>query len=189
MNVKEIIKKFKLALRAENLVDYKTSDGLVISTDELVVGADVTMVDQEGVEVPATDGEYILEDQTVIVVVEGKISEVKLPEEPLETPEAETPEVEVEVPLAEEAPKSGETMPEAPATDMEELVKRIEKLEAENLEFKQLLIEMAEKNSKEELKQEIKMSKVEKPLKTQDVEKQTIQSNSKLDNIFKNMYK
>lgn len=77
MNVKEIIKKFKLALRSENLVAYNTSDGLVINTDDLSVGSTVTVINPDGTETPAPDQEYVLDDGTNVTVIDGVITEIE----------------------------------------------------------------------------------------------------------------
>jgi len=65
----------------------KTSEGveLTLDTTEVVEGANVTIKDAEGNEVPAPEGEHILEGGQVITVSGGKIVAVgeKVEEEPM----------------------------------------------------------------------------------------------------------
>ena len=89
------------------------------------VGESVAIVDEEGNETPAEDGEYGLEDGTVIVVVEGKVSEIRVPEKPEETPAEEPKEEPVQA--EEETP---ETVAE-PTEDVDALKERIANLEQE----------------------------------------------------------
>jgi hypothetical protein len=69
-----------------------------VSDEGAVVGSDVMVIDADGNETPAPNGEHELADGTMIVVADGKITEVKeaMAEEP-ETPATPaTPEVDVE---------------------------------------------------------------------------------------------
>ena len=108
-----------------------TDKGLISyeSDNELPeVGESIYLVDEEGNESVAADGEYTLEDNTVIVVAEGKCSEVREPvkeEEPVE----ENVEAEDD---PEEAPAE-ETPAEEPASvsEVDALKERIRNLEAE----------------------------------------------------------
>lgn len=86
------------------------TDKAVLSFDgeELAVGTEVFVIDENGDAQPAEDGEYIAEDGKTIVVAEGKVAEIKEAEaEPEAEPEAEEPEVveaeetPVEEPLAQ----------------------------------------------------------------------------------------
>lgn len=67
------------------LMDVKTLDGKTISVDKLEVGGVCTI---DGA--PLADGEYVLEDNSTLVVVGGIITEIK-------APEAASTEVEVEM--------------------------------------------------------------------------------------------
>ena len=71
---------------------------LVHDAEELVVGTDVFVEDEEGNRTPAEDGIYTMEDGKRIKVAEGKVAEILEPEDEAE---AETTE-EVEVEAAEE---------------------------------------------------------------------------------------
>ena len=97
------------------------------------VGESVAIVDEEGNETPAEDGEYGLEDGTVIVVVEGKVSEIRIPEKPVEEPAQEEPvQAEDEEP-AEETPaeEPAQSEPSVSVDEVEALKERIKNLEEE----------------------------------------------------------
>ena len=88
----------------------KTDKGdLVYNTESLEVGSEVYTEDESGENVPAADGEYILEDGRTIVVVESKVTEIKEKEEaPAEPEQMAEPEI------------PAEPAPEAPATPAED---------------------------------------------------------------------
>ena len=59
---------------------------LVHDAEELEVGIDIFVEDEEGTRTPAPDGEYVTEERTKIIVTDGKvkeITEVKAAEEPV----------------------------------------------------------------------------------------------------------
>ena len=73
----------------ETFATVKTAEGVELTIEgELAVGSKVTMKDTSGQLVPAPEGAHTLEDGTVIVILNGAISEIN--------PKAEQPEVEVE---------------------------------------------------------------------------------------------
>lgn len=74
---------------------------LVHDAEELEVGIDIFVEDEEGTRTPAPDGEYVTEERTKIVVADGKIKEITEIEGGGET-ETETAETETEVEAAEE---------------------------------------------------------------------------------------
>lgn len=82
----------KIVVIKERFNEYKTPDGTVLKVDgELSVGNSVMVVTEDG-EVPAPDGQYILEDETKFYVEDGvitKIGEEEEPENPEEMPENE----------------------------------------------------------------------------------------------------
>lgn len=98
-----------------------TDKGLLVwdGEDEPAVGLAVFVEDSEGNRTPAEDGEYALEDGTVLVVADGKISEIREAEEE----SAEEPNVEA---AEEPAP---EQEPEAPADN--DIERRLSRLESE----------------------------------------------------------
>ena len=91
------------------------------------IGESVSIVDEEGNETPAEDGEYKLEDNTVIVVAEGKVSEIREPEKPVEEPVAEPV---AEEPIENEEPAEPTDEPEQ-EDEMAALRERIANLESE----------------------------------------------------------
>ena len=74
---------------------------LVHDAEELEVGIDIFVEDEEGTRTPAPDGEYVTEERTKIVVADGKVKEITEIEGDGET-ETETAETETEVKAAEE---------------------------------------------------------------------------------------
>lgn len=73
---------------------------LVHDAEELEVGIDIFVEDEEGTRTPAPDGEYVTEERTKIVVADGKVKEITEIEENGET-ETETAETETTVEAAE----------------------------------------------------------------------------------------
>ena len=61
------------------LEDVILKDGNVLQVEKMEVGAMANMVTPDGV-MPAADGEYVAEDGTVIMVMGGLISEIKVAE-------------------------------------------------------------------------------------------------------------
>lgn len=103
--LKEGVKRLKVELSALISGDIKCAAVktdkavLVHNADELEVGIDVFVEDEEGTRIPAPDGEYVTEERTKIVVADGKVKEITEIEENGES-ETETAETEVK---AEEA--------------------------------------------------------------------------------------
>ena len=71
--LEKVIKLWKQIL---NLAEIATDKAVLIIDGELVEGAEV-FVEQDGEYVPASDGEYAVEDGRVIVVAEGKVAEIR----------------------------------------------------------------------------------------------------------------
>ena len=142
-------KFFKLAKAILKLEEVKTDKETLIIEGEIEVGKPVFVETEEG-PVPAADGEYKLEDETVIVIAEGVIAEVR----PVETPEEEVKPEELE----EEKPVE-ETPEEDPK--VAELEARIKELEAE-IETKDARITELEAKVAEQ-EEKLKMS-VEEPI-------------------------
>ena len=61
------------------LEDVILKDGTVLQVEKMEVGAMANIVTPEGV-MPATDGEYVAENDTIIMVMGGLISEIKVAE-------------------------------------------------------------------------------------------------------------
>ena len=105
------------------------------SEDDLKAGDEVFVEDAEGNRTAAADGDYTTEDSKVVVVVDGKVAEIKDAE--AEVAPEDTPSEEAEVEAAEEAPaeeqpaeepaeeepKEGDT--ESRLADLEKIVEAI----------------------------------------------------------------
>jgi len=104
-------------------IDVKTIDNRIMRVAELVVGAEVKEITEDG-EVDVEDREYELEDGMVLKVEDGKIVEFYTPEEEeAEEVEAESEE-EVEVEMSEEIEEEFTE----DDTQVEELVSNIKNL-------------------------------------------------------------
>lgn len=96
--------------------------GQVSINGEIAVGADVMVIDGDGNEVPAPDGEHVLVGVAKIKTEGGKIVEIM----PIE----EEPEVEIEIEAGNKEEKMEEVMPMPDhAKEMESMSERITKLE------------------------------------------------------------
>lgn len=105
--VAELKAKLAKAMLKESFAATKTDKAILVhETEELSVGTEVFVEDEEGNRTPAEDGIYTLEDGTRVKVTEGKVEEIL---------EAEAEETEVEA--AEETPE--ETPAEEYATKAE----------------------------------------------------------------------
>ena len=104
---------------------------LIYNTDMLEVGSEVFVEDENGENVPAADGEYILEDGRTVVVTEGKVTEIKEKEEAPAEPEMKPEEEQMvdEMPAEPETPAE----PEMPAENekVTALEERVATLEAQ----------------------------------------------------------
>ena len=100
---------------------------LIYNTDMLEVGSEVFVEDENGENIPAADGEYVLEDGRTVVVAEGKVTEIKEKEEAPAEPE--TPAEEQMVDETTETPAE----PAAPAENekVTALEERVATLEAQ----------------------------------------------------------
>lgn len=182
--------RLQLAKILASFKDLKTSNGILYwaSDEDLTVGLDVYLLNEDGEYVEAADGEYIDEDERVITVEAGKVVSIKdkEAEAPVEVaPVEEAPvDVNIEVNAEEEVPA-----PEAPVE--EPVVDAVEELRKEVNELYSivdaLIKEVAAMKDKEVAVEE-QLSKIgkmsaafsaEEEIKTID----TKSSNSKLDAI------
>lgn len=152
-------KLYKLAKMVLNLAEMKTDKGVLISDDEIEVGREVFIEDENGELVAAPDGEYTAEDGRVFVIVDGKVTEIREPEvidAPAEPAEEEAPvEEPVEEPLEEEQPEEpAKEEPEADPKDEE-----IARLQAQIEELNNIIAEKDEEIGK--LKAELEKSDAE----------------------------
>ena len=102
---------------------------LIYNTDMLEVGSEVFVEDENGENVPAADGEYMLEDGRTVEVEGGKVTEIKAKEE--ETPAA--PAMPAEEQMVDETPAETPAEPEMPAENekVTALEERVATLEAQ----------------------------------------------------------
>ena len=142
MDVKKLLTLKKALLQFAEVV---TDKGTLTIDGELAVGVDVYVGDE-----PASDGEYVLEDGRIVVVTEGKVSEIKEaePAEPTEPAE----------PVANAEPTEPATEPTEPAYDekqavINELTAKVADLEAELIEKENKITEL-----------EAKLAELEKPV-------------------------
>ena len=101
---------------------------LVHDAEELEVGIEVFVEDEEGNRTPAEDGIYTMEDGKRIKVTEGKVEEILEPEEEAEAEETTEEVVEAEETPAEEYATKAEV--EALAATVAELTAIVEALVA-----------------------------------------------------------
>lgn len=164
-----------------------TDKGLLsFDGDELEVGMNVSLVDEEGNETPAPDGEYATEDGIIYVIADGKCAEIKeVAKEDTTGDDVQPEDVTSE---EENAPEEPAEEPEAPAEEPEadDKDERIANLEAEVARLEEELGAARERiaeleRENEELKNkpaaapaEEEFEKITKPEKT---------GNRKLDNL------
>jgi hypothetical protein len=158
MDKNKLIENIKAQLKSlmtseVKFAEVKAGDLMITSQDEvLVVGSEVFTIDQDGNNVPLSDGDYTLDSGEVITVVSGKIEgmitttpeEVEAEDEvdETETPEqAEEPAVEEEVEVEDE-----DEMGKNKMAKMEERLAKCEK--------------MLEEMGKEKAAMEQKLSKI-----------------------------
>ena len=134
------LKKIKAVLRSllVEMGEVSTDKGILIwdGDEDIKVGDAVKGIDEEGNDIEVADGEYTTEDKKVIVVAEGKVTEIKEPEEmPAEEPTEEpTEELEDETPAEE--PKEDEKDAKIKALE--------EEIKAKDAEIEELKAKIAE---------------------------------------------
>jgi hypothetical protein len=138
------LKKIKAVLR--NLLvemgEVSTDKGILVwdGDEDIKVGDAVKGIDEEGNDIEVADGEYTTEEGKVIVVAEGKVTEIKEPEEmPAEEPTEEEKPVEAEGEPNEEPTEPVEDEKDAKIKALEEEIaskdKEIEELKAKIAEL------------------------------------------------------
>jgi len=129
MNKTKLIEKIKDQLKAivsneVKFAEVKAGDLMISSPDEeLVVGSEVYTIDQDGNNIPLSDGEYTLDSGVKIAVVAGKIEAIVSAEQP----EAET-EIEIEAAEDKTEDTGEDKMPEEEVKSEEELGDKEEKM-------------------------------------------------------------
>ena len=145
MDVKKLLTLKKALLQFAEVV---TDKGTLTIDGELAVGVDVYVGDET-----APDGEYVLEDGRIVVVTEGKVSEIK-EAEPAEPTEPAEPVANAEP----TEPTEPANEPTEPAYDekqavINELTAKVADLEAELIEKENKITEL-----------EAKLAGLEKPV-------------------------
>lgn len=150
-------KLFKTIKRAfVAFAEVKTDKGVLsyAGEEDLKVGDEVFVENEDGEAVAAADGEYTAEDGTIIVVAEGKVAEIKEKEVEEEPKAEETVEAEEEEPTDE--PKEDE-----PKTDeLDALRAEIEALKADVETLKKTLAELVEKPAAAPVEEEFEKTKI-----------------------------
>lgn len=148
--MKNLLKKLLV-----KLASVETEKGTLYFADELAVGVEV-FVDNENVE-PAADGEYAVEDGRIVVVADGKVTEIKEAEkEEVETPAEEKVEAEEEV-VKVETPAE----PTEPEKDeVAELKAEVESLKAEIEAIKETIAKIVEQPAGEPVEEQFEKVKV-----------------------------
>ena len=172
MSKLELIKT-KLAKLLLQFATVKT-DKAVLEYDgeELAVGTDVFVTDENGERKPAEDGNYVTEDEKTIVVADGKVTEILEKEEEVE-PEEEAPaeETNEEVTAEEETP--AEEVAEEPTEEpKDELADRVTALEAKVEELIAIVEKLLEKAEADNVAVEERLSKIEKMSASKTIEEE-----------------
>lgn len=119
-----------------------------IKTDKGELVVDKTL--EEGVEAyigenPAEDGEYVLEDERIVVIKDGKVAEIKEKEVEEEKEEEVEAEEDVKEEVEAEEVKEEEVVEEEVKEETTEEDVDVEALKAENEELKAKIVELEEK--------------------------------------------
>lgn len=152
MDKSKLLKLAKMVLSFEQT---ETDKGVLVHEGDLEVGKEVFIEDEQGELQPAADGEYIHEEE-VIIVAEGKVAEIRevKPEQPDEEQKTEQMDEATEAALAEKDARIAELEAALEAKDQELADKdaRIGELETELEDLKAKLAESDARSAEEELK-------------------------------------
>lgn len=147
----------KLRKSLLQLAEVETDKGVLVIESELAEGIEVFVEDENGEWIPAEDGEYMTEDK-VIVIVDGKVAELK-DKEPENEPDPKANEKmqepdEKDAKIAELEAKVAELETAAAEKDaaIEEKDAKIAELEATVAEQQEKLEMSAEKPAKDKVK-------------------------------------
>jgi hypothetical protein len=172
MNKKEILDEVKRLLFSKpvenKFLDAELVDGTKVRVDgELVADSAVFVIDAEGNETPAPDGEHLLSDgKTMVVTTDGKIVEVKEVEVEVEEVEEELVEEEVKMEVDEsvvaslvEKVKVLEEMIAVLKAEHEQLMGQKKMFESELSAVKDATVYLAEEFSKSPAGEKIEFKK------------------------------
>lgn len=145
-NMKKL-KKVKQILRSllVEMNEISTNRGILTwdGEEDIKIGDEVKGMDEEGNGIDIADGEYTTEDKKVIVVSEGKVSEIREPEE--ETQEEKPDEDNQEEPVKAEEETTDEPEDEPKEDEKDNRIKELEdEIAAKNAEIEQLKAKIAE---------------------------------------------
>ena len=179
--------KLMLQSMLEQFSQLSTDNGLLtwVGDEEMPEVGDIVMViDDEGNEVKAEDGEYRPDNGRVIIIEDGKVLEIRDEEKPAEEPAEEPQEEPVDEPKPEEEPaeepepeqepepepqEEPSEEPAEPEVDerdarIAELEARVAELEAENDELRARIKELEEKSAAFSASEEFeKINNIERP--------------------------
>ena len=124
-------------VKEDTFIDVKTVDGvsLRVKEEEITEGVQIYVVDEEGIETPAPEGEHVIEGKTITTDAEGKVVsvvETEVEEEVEEVEEVEAKECDCVGEEGCECDKKGEyeaEMSEEVAEEVNPMEARIEALE------------------------------------------------------------
>lgn len=164
LNIKEKMSKLFKTIRKAfvSFAEVKTDKGVLsyAGEEDIKIGDEVFVENEEGEVVPAADGDYTVEDGTVIVVVDGKVAEIKEKEE--ETVEETVEETKTEEAEEMEEEVVEETVEEEPKDDVIDALKaEIETLKSEIDAIKKTLADLIEKPAAEPVADEFEKVKTQ----------------------------
>ena len=135
--LKTMFSEVENEVKEDTFVDVKTVDGvsLRVKEEEITEGVQIYVVDEEGIETPAPEGEHVIEGKTITTDAEGKVVsvvETEVKEEVEEVEEVEAKECDCVGEEGCECDKKGEyeaEMSEEVAEEVNPMEARIEALE------------------------------------------------------------
>jgi hypothetical protein len=147
-----------------NFAEYKTTDEKILIVDDKVeVGVDAYTYDENGEKVIATDGDYMIEEVGLVVVKDGKVSEIK-PKEEEQTEEQEVEQkVEQEMSKVESVEDKNKEELEKFKSELQVISEKYDKLINVVDGMFKTFEKFAEQPIKEEEKKQIEVKVDEKP--------------------------
>ena len=135
-------------VKEDTFLDVKTVDGvsLRVKEEEIAEGVQVYVVDEEGIETPAPEGEHVIEGKTITTDAEGKVVsvvETEVEEEVEEVEEVEAKECDCVGEEGCECDKKGEYEAEM----SEEVIEEVNPMEARIEALEKSLSNIAESMS------------------------------------------
>ena len=146
--LKTMFSEVENEVKEDTFVDVKTVDGvsLRVKEEEITEGVQVYVVDEEGIETPAPEGEHVIEGKTITTDAEGKVVsvvETEVEEEVEEVEEVEAKECDCVGEEGCECDKKGEYEAEM----SEEVIEEVNPMEARIEALEKSLSNIAESMS------------------------------------------